>query len=222
MKVYGRESNSADPMLSRRTSVSAATTEVSVFKPANELSRIFAIPALVGSEKLEDYERFLASVVSAIKPTDVVGWLFIKDYVDWSWEIRRERIIKAETIKYYEKQVVAELIKSEFAPSGQFEAAYYRIFNAGADLDLWVTDPKCRKDVDEGLAAKGYDASYILAQAYLRGDHAIPAIDKRIAVHELRRNAALKEAGLWSDRLERQLDQVTSEVIDGEYTEAVN
>jgi hypothetical protein len=30
----------------------------------------------------------------------------------------------------------------------------------------------------------------------------------------------LKDAGIWSDRLLRRLDQATSEVIEGEFTEA--
>jgi hypothetical protein len=70
------------------------------------------------------------------------------------------------------------------------------------------------------LAAKGYDASYVLAQAYMRGAAQIEAIDKRIAFHEQRRSAALKDAGIWSDRLLRRLEQPVPEVIEGEFTEA--
>jgi hypothetical protein len=198
-----------------------ATTEVSVFKPATELMKILGAPPLVGPEKLEDYESFFTSIALAIKPPDVVGWLFMKDFVDLSWEIRRERIIKVETIKHHQKQVVSELIKEVFAPSGQSDAAHYRIFCAGADLDLWASDSKCRKDIDQRLAAKGYDSSYILAQIYLLGADDISAIDKRIAAHEQRRNAALKEGGLWSDRVERRLHQLIPEVIEGEFTEEV-
>jgi hypothetical protein len=200
--------------------MSHTSSEVSVFEPTNELIQIFGNPALVGSEKLEDYEKFFARVATAIRPPDTVGWLFMKDVADWSWEIRRERIIKAETIKYYQKEIVAELIKSELAPSGQFDTAYFRIFQAAAELALWKSDPKARAEIDEKLAAKGYDASYILAQAYMRGATQIEAIDKRIAFHEQRRSAALKEAGIWSDRLQRQLERSIPEVIEGEFTEA--
>jgi hypothetical protein len=201
--------------------MSHPSSEVSVFKPTNELIQIFGNPALVGSEKIEDYEKFFAKVASAIKPSDIIGWLFMKDVTDWSWEIRRERIIKAETIKYYQKEIVAELIKSELAPSGQYETAYFRIFKAGADLASWASDPKARAEIDQELAAKGYDASFILAQAYMRGAAEIEAIDKRIAFHEQRRSAALKDAGIWSDRLLRRLDQAMPGVIEGEFTEAV-
>jgi hypothetical protein len=91
---------------------------------------------------------------------------------------------------------------------------------AGAEHAQWATDPEARAALDKELAAKGYDASYVLAQAYVRGAVQIEAIDKRIAFHEQRRSAALRDAGLWSDRLVRQLDQASPEVIEGEFTEA--
>jgi hypothetical protein len=55
----------------------------------------------------------------------------------------------------------------------------------------------------------------------MRGAAEIEAIDKRIAFHEQRRSAALKDAGIWSDRLLRRLDQAMPGVIEGEFTEAV-
>src|SRR5260370_1252618 len=133
------------PTLSSRRLVSHTSSEVSVFKPTNDLVQIFGNPALAGAEKPEDYEKFFARVVSAMKPSDAIGWLFTKDVADWSWEIRRERIIKAETIKYYQKEIVEELIKSELAPSNQFDTAYFRIFLAGAELAQWATETMPKK-----------------------------------------------------------------------------
>jgi hypothetical protein len=195
-----------------------ASSELSVFKPRNELARIFGDPALVGSEKLEDYEKLAANIESAIKPPDAISWLFMKDVTDWSWEIRRERILKGEVIKFYVKEIVAELIKSELGGEDRFDDAYFRIFYAHEKFAEWVTDPEARADTDKELAAKGYDSSFILAQAYMRGADKIEAIDKRIAFQEERRNAALRNAGIWSERLQRRLDQATPEVIDGEFT----
>lgn len=53
----------------------------------------------------------------------------------------------------------------------------------------------------------------------MRGADKIEAIDKRIALHEDRRSAALRNAGIWSEGLQRRLDQATPEVIDGEFTD---
>ncbi len=98
--------------------MSHTASEVSVFKPTNELRQVFGEPALVGSEKLEVYDEFLSLIASVIKPTDPVGYLLTKDITDWSWEMRREQAVKAEIIKHYQKEIVAELIKT-LAPAGQ-------------------------------------------------------------------------------------------------------
>jgi hypothetical protein len=199
--------------------MSDATSEVSVYKPTNELSQLLGEPALVGLEKLEVYNEFLWSIGSAIKVTDTIGWLLAKNYTDLSWEIRREQIIKADIIKYYQKQAISELIKT-LAPSGQFQTALYRIFQAEDDLTLWETNPESRKAIDEALAAKGHSASAILAQAYIRGDTQIDLIDRRIAGYERRRDAVLREAGLWNDGLRQRLNRATTAIIDAEFTEA--
>jgi hypothetical protein len=196
------------------------SSEVSVFKPTHELSQIFGNSALAGVENPEDFEKLSLNIESAIKPSDAMGWLFTRDVIDWSWEIRRERILKAETIKYYVREIVGELIKSELAPESQSDAAHFRVFGAGEEFERWVSDPGFRAGIDKELAAKGYDRSFILAQAYMRGIDKIEAIDKRIAFHEQRRSSALKESRIWSERLQRQLEQATSDVIDAEFTEA--
>ena len=186
---------------------------------ANELRQVFGEPALVGSETLEVYEKLLSSIGSAIKPTDPITYLLTKDVTYWHWEMRREQIIKAEIIKYYQKEVVAELIK-KLAPEGQLASATYRIFLEDDDFTLWATDPKARAEIDKALAVMGHSTQEILAQAYIRGATQIEAIDRRIAAYERRRNTALKEAKLWNDGLARRLERATTAIIDGEFTEA--
>jgi hypothetical protein len=199
--------------------MSQTGSEVSVFKPTNELRQIFGEPALVGSETLEDYDKLFLSIASVIKPTDPVGWLLTKDVTDWQWEMRREQIVKTAIIKYYQKEVVAELIK-KLAPEGQLASATYRIFLTDDDLTLWATNAESRAEVDKALAVMGHSAQEVLAQAYIRGATQIDAIDRRIAAYERRRNTALKEGELWNEGLPRKLEKATAAIIDGEFTEA--
>ena len=60
----------------------------------------------------------------------------------------------------------------------------------------------------------------MLAKGYIRGDYDIDVIDKRIASYEYRRNTALREMYLRSEKMARLLEKASSEVIDGEFTEA--
>jgi len=194
-------------------------SDVTVFKPTNELLSVFGEPALVGSEQLDVYDQLLSLIASAIKPTDPIGWLLTKDVTDWSWEMRREQAVKVDIIKHYQKEVVAELIKM-LTPAGQLDGTMYRIFQADDDLTAWATDSESRAKIDEALAAKGHSVQDVLAQAYIRGADQIDVIDRRIAAYERRRNAALKEAGLWNEGLRRKLEQATQAIIEGEFTEA--
>jgi hypothetical protein len=194
-------------------------SEVSVFKPTNELIQVFGAPALVGEEKLEVYNQLFSFTASSIRPVDPIGWILTKDVTDLLWDIRRERYIKTEIVRYFQKQVVAELIKSLALP-GQLNTAIYRIFQSDADLMLWETDAKARAEIDAALEAKGHRAGAILAQAYMRGAAEIDAIDRRIAGYERRRDSILREAGLWNEHLARNLDKATTEIVDAEFTEA--
>ena len=60
----------------------------------------------------------------------------------------------------------------------------------------------------------------MLARGYILGDYDIDVIDKRTASYEYRRNTALREMYLRSDRMAQLLEKASSDVIDGEFTEA--
>ena len=199
--------------------MSQTATEVSVFKPTNELHQVFGEPALVGSETLEAYNKLFLAIESAIKPTDAIGYLLTKDVTDWTWEMRREQIVKADIIKYYQKEVVAELIK-KLAPEGQLASATYRIFLSDDDLTIWATNAEGRADIDKALAVMGHSTQEVLAQAYIKGATQIDIIDRRIAAYERRRDAALAGAGLWNEGLRRKLEKANTAIIDAEFTEA--
>jgi hypothetical protein len=153
-------------------------------------------------------------------PADSIDWILLKDLVDLAWEMRRERRMKVEIIKLNQKEVVAELLKSTFDKTDRLGSALNRIFDAPAKAQLWASDPDARRRIDLKLEEKGHDTDSVLAQAYLRGTRDIDAIDKRIALYELRRNAILKEIGLRSERKAQKLDKASSEVIEGEFSEA--
>jgi hypothetical protein len=59
----------------------------------------------------------------------------------------------------------------------------------------------------------------MLAKGYILGDYDIDVIDKRIASYEYRRNTALREMYLRSEKMARLLEKASSEVIDAEFAE---
>jgi hypothetical protein len=177
-------------------------------------------PPLVGDETRESYEIFFEAVVAGVKPANPIDWLYTKDVVDLSVQIRRERTILAGVVRFFQTEVVRDLLKATADASNPLEAAVYRIFNASDDSQRWASDPIARKEIDARLIAKGHPPSAVLAEAYMRGASHIDAIDKRIASYEARRVGIVREIERRNERFARDLEAASTSIIDGEFREA--
>ena len=60
---------------------------------------LFGDPPVLSSEKRKDYENLFCHMAECVKPTDVIEWLWLKDVVDHTWEIRRLRRFKRQLIE---------------------------------------------------------------------------------------------------------------------------
>jgi hypothetical protein len=68
------------------------------------LAKIFGPPPLVGNEDPQLYKEFFCLLADEHDPKDAVEWLLVKDLVDLHWEKLRERRLKAEVIRIYQKE----------------------------------------------------------------------------------------------------------------------
>jgi len=185
--------------------MSRALVTAKLIKPPKELEQFFDDPPLVGTERREDYENFFSVIAMAVKPVDAIDWLLLIDVAYLSWEIRRERRIKAEIIKLRQKEATfpseLAITRADFALS-----------------QIVAKDPSAFKKKDLKPEATAEDA--MLAEGYILGDYDIDVIDKRIASYEYRRNTALREMYLRSEKMAQLLEKASSDVVDGEFTEA--
>jgi hypothetical protein len=187
--------------------MSRALVTATLIKPPKELEKFFDDPPLVGTERREDYENFFSMIAMAAKPVDAIDWLMVIDVAYLSWEIRRERRIKAEIIKLRQKE-------ANFASELAITRADFKLSQIAAQ------DPSAFKKKDLKPEAKEEDSMSMLAKGYILGDYDIDVIDKRIASYEYRRNNILREMYLRSEKMARLLEKASSDVIDGEFTEA--
>lgn len=189
----------------------------------SELDRFLGDAPLVGDEKQEDYDAFYDSIVSTMSQPDVINQLYLKDFVDLSWQIRRERLILADTIRLFQKEVVLDLLKTAYSKlSGPVEnlATADRLLGADRDAQRWLGDPAGRKEIDADLLARGYSSSKVLALAYRRGATEIDMVEQRIASYEIRRLMALREIERRNEKSASQLKKATASIIDGEFKQA--
>lgn len=185
------------------------------------LAYLFNDPPLVGDEKREDYENLLRAVVDAIKPgNDAVVLLLARDLAVITWEMRREEIHKQQVIKSAYSYVVSRLLSISKPFSLALPPPTTRS-SAKSDKEAkqWVDDPEARQRIDKKLLQKGYDASYIATAASIRAATFTEAINRRIAIQEVRRATALKTIEQYSEASARRLATAT-DVIEGEFTEA--
>jgi hypothetical protein len=193
-------------------------TKSSQSRPPSELDRFLGDAPLVGDEKQEDYDAFYDSIVSTMSQPDVINQLYLKDFVDLSWQIRRERLILADIIRLFQKEVVRDLLKTAYKKlSGPIEnlATVDRFLGADREAQSWLGDPVARKKIDADLLARGYSSSEVLALAYRKGAAEIDMAEQRIASYEIRRLMALREIDRRNEHSARQLKKATN-LIEGE------
>jgi hypothetical protein len=185
----------------------------------SDLDRLLGDAPLVGDEKQEDYDAFYNAIVSTLTQPDVINQLYLKDFVDLSWQIRRERLILSDLINLFQKEIVLDLLKNSYRNlSGPVEnlATADRMLGADRDAQRWLGDPAARKEIDADLQTRGYSPSKVLALAYLKGAAEIDAVEQRIASYEIRRLMALREIERRNEKSARQLKKSTADLIEGE------
>jgi hypothetical protein len=189
-------------------------------KPPKELQPFLEDFYLVGDETAEDYINLFVALATAARPADTIDWLLTKDIADLTWDIRRERAIKAAIIESTRKAVILDLLKATVDDPVSVGSHLYRIFGAAGEIMRWSVDSEAKKEINAKLTARGYPPSEVLAQAFMRGTAQIDAVDRRIASYEMRRMLTLKEIERRNERLSRKLEKASSEIIDAEFSEA--
>ena len=189
-------------------------------KPPKELQPFLEDFHLVGDETAEDYVNLFVAIAMAAKPANTIDWLYIKDVADLTWDIRRERSIKAAIIESNRKEVVLDLLKATVDDPVSVRSHVYRIFGAAGEVMRWSVDSEAKKEINAKLTASGYPPSEVLARAYIKGAAQIDAVDRRIASYEMRKMLILREVEHRNERLSRRLEKASSEIIDAEFSEA--
>jgi hypothetical protein len=151
----------------------------------------FFIPPLVWNEKREDYDVLFDGIAMALQPEDIIQWLTVKEYADISWELQRERRIKAEIIMLNQEKCRS--------PSGM---ALTR-----ADLERHKAldkNPSAFTKRDSKPIVPDEQSKSWLAEAYILGRQDIEIIDTRIASYMFRRDAALRHNERYVESLVRK------------------
>jgi hypothetical protein len=180
-------------------------------EPPKELKHFFDDPPLVGNERREDFENLFSMIAAAVKPADAIEWILTRDVLVYSWDIRRERRIKADIIELKRKEALRE---SSFRLTREDYMREQAIAKGEAESSSMFKKKESKPE------AKKEDPRSGLPEAFILGNRDIDLIDARIASYECRRNAALRDLAFYNEAKARRLDKASRDVIDGEFTEA--
>lgn len=118
--------------------------------PPKELDWLFADPPLLGDESGEDYIKLRDHLIIEAQATTLPQWILLKDYVDLTYDILRERKAKVAIIELKTKEVVLNLLKSTY-DGPDVEGEFYAILNAANDAQKWASNPEKRAEIDAVL-----------------------------------------------------------------------
>lgn len=125
----------------------------------NEMTQIPAIvveiwgkPPVLPHEDPEVYQKFWLEIAKSIAPTDFIEWLWIKDILDLSWEIRRLRGFKAGLAEKRRRDRIERII-SRGRREGD-TAAGAELESEASVASMFVEDMSRHERIDELLASQ--------------------------------------------------------------------
>jgi hypothetical protein len=202
------------------TAMAHSLSKKSEFNLPEELAAIFGEPPLIGDERLQDYNSLFGAMAKSVSPHCVIQWLYLKDVVDITWQISRERRNEVATVKLYQKGVILELLKSTYDDPGSADSAVYRIFSAADEAQKWASDPVACKEIEATLLARGFTTDEILAKAYISAGSSVDSIQRRIESYEKRRSNIMREIERRDELFARMVGSAALDVIEGDFSEA--
>jgi hypothetical protein len=189
-------------------------------KPAvpQEIRVLLGPSWLVEGEDAQLYEDLLAAVASAVKPTDLVDWLLLKDFVDLTWEIQRNRRNRESLMRMGRRAAMKSILVSILPGQGPL-----RITADEASLlaSNWCTgDEEVIKHLKELLARAGLSDSDITAQTLSTNAQEFNRLDARDELYQSRRNSLLKQIERRRAGWAKQIRRASETIIDADFEES--
>jgi uncharacterized membrane protein YheB (UPF0754 family) len=180
---------------------SQSLTRGSIFGPA---------PILEG-ENAAAYDELLTQVSSALKPSDIIEEIWVRDVVDLTWEIFRGRRLKncllAAAVPYALREILSPLVDAQ-AHSEWMKAL----------VKQWTAQkPSAIKRVSKYLASGKLTFDTVIALALRSEIDSIERIDRSITIAEERRNAVLREIDRRRATFAQTLRKTIHEIEDAEF-----
>jgi hypothetical protein len=161
---------------------------------------LFGPPPLFEGEDPKAYDEFLTRISTAVKPVDIIEDIWVRDFVDLTFDVFRLRRLKANV----------KGLSETLAPFvGRLEAETLAEAWAARRSDV-------AEEVDKALASAGLSMDAVMAQTLSLKLDDIERIDHMTAIAEARRNTTLREIDRHRETLGQKLRRAVPQLEDGQ------
>src|SRR5262249_42554975 len=152
---------------------------------------ILGHPPVLSTENRQAYDALLTQLVLEWKPRKIIGWMFVGDLADISWEIFRHRRAIANLFEISFKTALKAVLTDVLPEEGckpWFD--YYDTVKGLAQA--WFEGPQEQEKVKSELAKYGLTAEAIVAQTYVLRRDELAESHRLLAVAEARRTEIIR------------------------------
>ena len=144
---------------------------------------LFGPPPVIDGEDLRQFAEIWECAVSAVKPANFIEEIYVRDFVDRTWEISRLRRLKTKLLELRSKETHAEWLAGAM-PGGQ---------RGAAKMKARVENQNKANELVEDLAKQALTTDFFMSTALSNGVEIFDRVEHQIARIEAARNAALRE-----------------------------
>ena len=209
--------------MSKNRSKSKEISPVSIFGP----------PPLLEGEDTAAYEEMLTRVSSAVRPSDFIDKILVRDCVDLTWEIFRWKRVKtnllASALLTELEDILVPLIRKRSASGEKTESAPKLLsfapsppsperMRASKLVKKWAMgDPAAVERVNKLLSSANVTMDTVMTKAFMGVFDHIERIDRFIAIAEERRNKILREIDRRRSTFANSLRETVQDIDEAEY-----
>lgn len=197
----------------------------------NGMDVIFGPAPILPGEDASAHEALLERVSAAVKPTDILEEIWVRDYVHVTWDILRLRRIKTSLITSAVSDALAHFLKP-FMPEGPGYAEAEKAgtitamvrYEANKEMTEeivardWARKDKAAVKFVNALVAQGkFSMNEVISSAFIERLDEIERVDHLLTIGETRRNVVLREIDRHRVTFARSLRNTVQEIEDAEF-----
>jgi hypothetical protein len=149
---------------------------------------VFGHPPVLSTENRQAYDALMTQLVLEWKPQNMIGWMFVRDITDISWEIFRHRRAIANLFAVSFKTALRAVL-TDVLPEEGCKPWFDRYDTVKGLAQAWFEGPQEQEKVKAQLAKYGVSPEAIVAQSYAMRRDELHKLHQLVAAAEARRDA---------------------------------